>query len=314
MKKLYLLFLLSLLHLQAQIVKPIPIQNDYDKSKAKLGQELFFDPSLSRDGTIACVNCHTLPGSGAESSDVSTGINGQQGPINSPTVLNARYNFKQFWDGRAETLLDQASGPITNPLEMGNTLERMLQTLKQNKHYTTEFKKVYKKLTTENVLDAIVEFEKALTTPNAKFDKFLRHEVNLTKEEMYGYKLFQDKGCISCHNGVNLGGSMFQKFGAFIELNETDRQRLHNGVDLGRYNVTGRDEDKYVFKVPTLRNIELSAPYFHDAKAKTLNEAIKTMALHQLGQELDTKDVNALESFLKTLTGETPAILVEGEQ
>lgn len=311
MKRLFYIITLLSFTLYADIIKPLPQSVLYDKKKAELGKELFFDPILSKDGTIACVNCHNLPGSGAESSSVSTGINHQQGPINSPTVLNAKYNFKQFWDGRADTLYDQAIGPITNPIEMGNSLKNMIETLEQSEHYVKKFKKIYGELSIHNVLDAIVTFENTLVTPNSKFDKFIRKEITLSPQEARGYELFQDKGCISCHNGINIGGSMFQKFGAVLDLNEMEGRRLSNSSDLGRYNITKREEDKYVFKVPSLRNIALTAPYFHDAKAKTLREAIDTMALHQLGIKLQNRDLLDLEAFLKTLSGETPSILIE---
>lgn len=310
MKNMLLTITLLISSLNAVILKPIPQKITFNKAKVELGKELFFDPILSKDGTIACVNCHILPGSGAESSSVSTGINNQKGPINSPTVLNARYNFKQFWDGRADSLYEQASGPITNPIEMGNSLENMLDTLKDSEHYQTAFKKTYGSLTIDHVLDAIVEFEKTLITPNAKFDKFLRHEIALSPQETRGYELFQNKGCISCHNGINLGGSMFQKFGAIIDLNEIDTNISTNKTDLGRYNITKREQDKFVFKVPTLRNVALSAPYFHNATAKTLKEAIKTMAFHQLGVNINETEIQNIEVFLKTLTGETPSTLV----
>lgn len=310
MKLALLITTLFLYSLYADIIKPIPQKITFDKAKVELGKELFFDPILSKDGTIACVSCHILPGSGAESSSVSTGIYNQKGSINSPTVLNARYNFKQFWDGRADSLYDQASGPITNPVEMGNSLKNMLNTLKDSAHYTNAFKKTYGSLTIHNVLDAIVEFEKTLITPNAKFDKFLRHEVALSPQEARGYKLFQDKGCISCHNGINIGGTMFQKLGAIIDLNETGTNISANKTNLGRFNVTKREQDKFVFKVPSLRNVALTAPYFHNASVKTLKEAIKNIALHQLGEDLPKRDIQDIESFLKTLTGETPSTLV----
>ena len=306
-----LLILLISIALYADILTPLPQHPDYDKKKAALGKELFFDPILSRDGSIACVNCHTLPGSGADSNPVSIGVEGRHGNIQSPTVLNARYNFKQFWDGRAEDLYEQAKGPIENPVEMGNTLEHMLSTL-QKSHYKEDFQKVYKDgLSIHNVLDSIAEFEKALVTPNSKFDKYLRAETGLSTQEVKGYELFKTKGCISCHSGINIGGAMFQKFGIIFDLYEVDPDRMQRTVDLGRYNVTHNPEDRYYFKVPTLRNIALTAPYFHDAKAKTLKDAIKTMYFYQLGFQIKEQDLDAIEAFLKTLTGQTPEILQE---
>jgi len=308
MQKITFILLLPLL-LAADVLIPLPKKVSYDKAKASLGKKLFFDPILSRDGTIACVNCHLLPGSGADSRAVSVGIGGRHGNIQSPTVLNARYNFKQFWDGRAENLYEQAKGPIENPVEMGNTLQNMLATL-QESHYKADFKKVYKDgLSIHNVLDAIVAFEKALVTPNAKFDKYLRGEGALSPSEARGYALFKEKGCVSCHNGINIGGRMFQKFGVLFDINELNSPRMNTQADLGRYNVTHNPQDKYYFKVPTLRNIALTAPYFHDAKTKTLDDAVRTMYFYQLGIYPNKREVTSVVAFLKTLTGETPEIL-----
>jgi len=292
--------------LQAEIIRPIETNVKYDSNKAALGKKLFFDPGLSKDGTIACINCHTLPGSGADSIKYSIGIRGQEGDINTPTVLNSSLSFVQMWDGRAKTLQDQVHLPITNPKEMGNTMANVIKYLKSKSDYVKAFKKIYPNgISEQSVSDAIAEFEKALTTPNSKFDRFLRGNTHLLSPlELKGKELFFKVGCISCHNGTAVGGYMYQKFGIF-------NQHVSDKNQLGRYNITLREEDRYVFKVPSLRNIALTAPYFHDGSAKTLKDAIMLMGYYQLGIRLHEDQVKALEAFLNTLTGETPRILRE---
>ena len=307
MKKTFILLLLLFITVHAvDGITPIPLQIHYDTNKAKLGKKLFFDPHLSKDGAISCSTCHTLPGSGANTTPFSYGVNGAEGIINSPTVLNSVYNFVQFWDGRAKSLREQISGPIENPLEMANSMDAVVQTLKNNLVYKKEFEALYKEgITAQNITDALAEFESALTTPNSRFDKYLLGDKQiLNKEEKEGYKRFVALGCISCHDGVNIGGNMYQKAGIMSDF-------VSKNSSLGRYNVTGREADKYVFKVPTLRNIEMTAPYFHDGATETLKEAVRKMGEHQLGRILGDQDIDNLVAFLKTLTGQTPEILKE---
>lgn len=287
------------------VVSPIDNVNDYDKNKAYLGKKLFMDTRLSKDNTVACLNCHNVYTNGAETTKVSTGINNQQGTRNSPTVFNARYNFVQFWDGRAKDLEEQALMPITNPIEMGNTIENVVSTISKDKEYVKSFSAIYPDgITPKNIANALSEFEKALTTKNSKFDQYLNGDKNiLTQNEIAGFELFQKKGCISCHNGKNIGGSMFQKFGAMIAIDTNQ--------DMGRYNITNKDRDKYIFKVPSLRNVLLTAPYFHDGSVETVQEAIKTMANKQIGRTITDDEVVKIIAFLNTLNGELPAILKE---
>lgn len=290
--------------IHAEILRPIEANIQYNQNKAKLGKKLFFDPGLSKDGTIACVNCHALPGSGADSKSYSTGIRAQEGDINTPTVLNSSLSFVQMWDGRAKTLQDQVHLPITNPKEMDNSMRNVITYLSSKPEYVKAFKKIYSHgISEQSVSDAIAEFEKALITPRSRFDRFLMGETHLlTPLEKKGKDLFSSLGCISCHNGTAVGGYMYQKFGIFNH-HRSDKNQL------GRYNVTLREEDRYVFKVPTLRNIALTAPYFHDGSAKTLKDAIMLMGFYQLGIRLQKDQIDALEAFLHTLTGETPRIL-----
>ncbi len=299
------ILILSFIYLSAgEPISPIPQESGVNKEKALLGKELFFDTMLSRDNSTSCLSCHDVFNGGADSREVSIGFGAKEGSINSPTVLNARYNFRQFWNGRAKELHEQAEGPMNNPVEHNmdaNTLEKRIN---KSPHYKQKFKDVYgvSYITQELVIDAIVEFEKALITPNSKFDRFLRKEVALSKPEKEGYLLFKEYGCITCHNGINIGGNSFQKMGAFFEYNR-------NTTYPDRYAVTGLQSHKNVFKVPTLRNIALTAPYFHDGSAKNLTEAVVTMAKHSLGVVLLDSEVERIVDFLETLNGELPKIL-----
>jgi len=298
----FFFFSLSLLYSQSNIT-PIPLDIKYNKQKAELGKKLFFDTILSKDGTISCSSCHILPGSGANQTAYSFGVNGAEGILNSPTVLNSSFNFVQFWDGRAKDLKSQALKPIENPIEMASKTPDVLKKLKKSS-YNQKFKRIYKDgVTKENLADALAEFEKALNTPNSRFDKYLKgDEKAINEQEKNGYQLFQDLGCISCHNGRGVGGNSYHRIGLFKEYKQ-DKPLL------GRYSVTKRERDKYMYKVPSLRNIELTAPYFHDGGAKTLKDAITYMQELQLGIEPNDNYINDIEAFLKTLTGDNPRIL-----
>jgi len=300
-----LLAILIFINLYAdEPISPIPLDSGIDIEKAKLGKILFFDTILSRDNSTACVSCHDVFKGGADSRVVSFGFHGKKGNIQSPTVFNARYNFKQFWNGRVDTLAQQVNGPINNPVEHNMNPKLVEDRLNKSTYYKELFYKTYhiSNIKYKDVVNAIVEFEKGLITPNSKFDKYLRGEVKLTPDEKNGYTLFKQYGCITCHNGINVGSNSFQKMGTFIEYKTKksypDREAV---VDKKMYH--------NVFKVPTLRNINLTAPYFHDGATKTLDEAINVMAKHNLGVELSKKEVKDLRLFLNTLEGEKPAIL-----
>jgi cytochrome c peroxidase len=283
---------------------PLPQEVAYDKNKAILGKKLYMDTKLSKDGTVACVSCHELQdGSGVDHLPTSTGIKGQQGPVNAPTVYNAVYNFVQFWDGRAKDLQEQAAGPVENPVEMGDTFSNVIQKLKNDEAYVKLFEKIYDgKITKETITDAIAEFEKALVTPNSKFDQFLRGNKDALNEiEKEGFALFQSKGCVSCHNGINLGGNLYQKAGVFEQFPQTDNFT-------GRYAVTGDEKDKYFVKVPTLRNISKTAPYFHHGRTSDLRTAVMQMGYYQLGISMSLEEADKIVAFLKTLEGEVPEI------
>jgi len=285
-------------------VSPLPAPKSVNPAAVELGKKLFFDPRLSKSGFISCNSCHNLSMGGSDNLKTSIGHNWQQGPINSPTVLNSNLNLAQFWDGRAKDLKEQAGGPIANPGEMAFTHELAIETLKSIPGYVAEFKQVFKtdQLTIDEVTRAIAAFEETLVTPNSRFDQWLDGDKTaLTKDELAGYQLFKDSGCVACHNGPNLGGNSFQKMG-LVQPYKTA------STAAGRVDVTGKDADRLNFKVPTLRNIELTYPYFHDGAAETMTEAVDLMGRLQLGREFN-KDENAkIVAFLKTLTGQQPQI------
>lgn len=287
-----------------EIITPLPTVSDYDVEKAKLGKSLFHDKRFSKDNTISCASCHDVNQGGVDNKKVSIGINNSIGSVNTPTVFNSRFNFVQFWDGRSENLKEQVSGPIHNPIEMDSSFEEIIKKLSNDTFYISKFKEIYNSsINEENIINAIVEYEKALITPNSKFDKYLNGDLNiLTQDEKKGFELFKDFGCVSCHNGVNIGGNLFQKVGIIEQYFSEEKQHL------GRYNITKSDEDKFYFKVPSLRNIELTAPYLHDGSVQDLKTVISVMLKYQIGAIYSENDIKYIEKFLLTLTGENPKI------
>ncbi|MDX9738594.1 MAG: cytochrome-c peroxidase [Azonexus sp.] len=282
-------------------ISPIKPPANINLGQAELGKKLYFDPRLSKSGFISCNSCHNLSMGGTDNIPTSIGDKWQQGPINSPTVLNSSLNLAQFWDGRAADLKEQAGGPIANPGEMAFTHTLAIDVLQSIPGYVREFKQVFgkDKLDIDQVTTAIAEFEKTLVTPNSRFDQWLLGKKDaLTKTELEGYKLFKDSGCVACHNGEAVGGNSFQKMGLV--------EPYKGNMPDGRAAVTGNDADRFNFKVPTLRNVEMTYPYFHDGAANTLTEAVDVMGRLQLGKKF-TKDENAkIVAFLKTLTGDQP--------
>ena len=287
-----------------QPIIPIPRHLDIDLDKARLGQRLFSDKRLSRDLSTACATCHDPKRGGVDHRPVSTGVEGRKGKLNAPTVWNAWFNFRQFWNGRAEDLKEQARGPIHNPMEMDMRDELVDARLQADSGYRRDFGRIYRrKPNLEDALDAIVEFERALYTPDSRFDRWLRGDrTALTEEELEGYRLFKRIGCISCHNGINVGGNSYQYFGAVVPI-----KGLRKTGD--RYALTGDDFDRARYKVPSLRNITRTAPYFHDGSVARLDEAVRLMAYHNLGFDLTEEEVDKIVAFLRTLEGKPPAIL-----
>ena len=286
-------------------IEPIVPVKKINLAESELGKKLYFDRRLSKSGFLSCNSCHNLSLGGTDNLKTSVGHNWQKGQINAPTVLNSSLNFAQFWDGRAANLKEQAGGPISSQMEMAFTHTLVIDVLKSIPQYVTEFKLVFgtNSINIDQVTQAIAEFEKTLVTPNSRFDQWLLgNEDALTEDEVAGYQLFKQSGCIICHNGEAVGGSSFQKMGV-IEPYKTDSPSEGVGA------VTGKESDRFKFKVPTLRNVELTYPYFHDGEAENLTEAVDVMGRLQLGKEF-TQDDNALiVSFLKTLTGDQPSFL-----
>ena len=283
-------------------VQPITPAKITHPGQVELGKKLWFDPRLSKSGFISCNSCHNLSMGGSDNLKTSIGDRWQQGPINSPTVLNSSLNLAQFWDGRAKDLKEQAGGPIANPGEMAFTHELAIDLLRSIPQYVQEFKAVFghDKLTIAEVTTAIAAFEETLVTPNSRFDQWLKGDKKALKnDELAGYKLFKDSGCVACHNGPNLGGNSFQKMGIVEPYKTTNAAE-------GRFAVTGNDADRFNFKVPTLRNVELTYPYFHDGSADTLAQAVDVMGRLQLGRKFSDDENGKIVAFLKTLTGDQP--------
>lgn len=287
-------------------VRPLPLSVERDAKKVALGRELFHDVRLSGDNTLSCASCHDLKKGGTDRLKSSIGINGQVGPINAPTVYNSALNFVQFWDGRSPDLQDQANGPVNNPIEMGSNWPEVIGKLSGDEAFVARYEAVYgkKELESDNLTDAIATFEETLNTPNAPFDRYLRgNKSALSAEAVEGYGLFKSVGCANCHSGPGLGGESFEKMGL-----EQDYFALRGGemtdVDLGRFNVTKVETDRHKFKVPLLRNIAQTAPYFHDGSVTELSEAVRIMALVQLDRALTEEEIEKLTRFLEALTGE----------
>lgn len=293
------------------LFKPIPKKTVGKGSpeRLKLGRMLFFDPRLSSSQLISCNTCHNVGLGGVDLQETSTGHGWQKGPRNAPTVLNAVFNVAQFWDGRARDLKEQAKGPVQASVEMNNTPERVIATLKSIPGYVVLFAKAFPgekdPITFDNMAKAIEDFEATLTTPDAPFDRFLRgNRKALAMREQEGLRLFMTKGCGACHNGINVGGGGYFPFGV-IEKPAADI--LPTG-DTGRFKVTNTAADQYVFKAPTLRNIMLTPPYFHSGKVWKLRDAVEIMGSSQLGIKLADDDADKIVAFLATLTGDQPRV------
>lgn len=290
-------------------IHPIPETVLVDQAKAALGRDLFHDPRLSKDDTVACVSCHDLTDGGDDGRRVSIGVDDAEGKVNAPTVFNAGLNFKQFWDGRASTLEDQVDGPVQSPIEMGAIWPEVVAKLYRDEDYTARFAVLYPEegISRATIKNAIAEFQRALNTPNSRFDRWLKGDDDaLTAQEKRGYRLFKDYGCVSCHQGANVGGNMFQVFGV-INRYFTQRGNITE-ADLGRFNITGNEQDRHAFKVPSLRMAAHTAPYLHDGTAETLRDAVDAMFEFQLGREAPDSHKNDIVAFIETLAGESPEL------
>jgi len=290
--------------IRSEPVTPIQPAKVSAAAKVELGKQLFFDPRLSMSGVISCNTCHNLSLGGTDNLKTSVGHKWRPGPVNSPTVFNSSLSIAQFWDGRAANLQEQAAGPIQADVEMAMPHTLAVDVIRSIPGYGTQFKAIYgdDKVTLERITDAIARFEETLVTPNSRFDKWLMGDDKaITTQELAGYQLFKTHGCVACHNGPALGGTSFQKMGIVEPYKSSSPAQ-------GRVAVTGKDADRFNFKVPTLRNVELTYPYFHDGEAATLSEAVAIMGKLQLGRSYSEQEVKDIVAFLNTLTGERPAI------
>jgi cytochrome c peroxidase len=284
-------------------VQPLPDKIDVDPQKAALGNNLFHDKRLSKNNSLACAGCHGLDKGGTDQERFSSGVGGQKGGINAPTVFNSAYQFMLFWDGRAATLEEQADGPVNNPVEMASNWAEAIPKLQQDAELTTAFNAVYPQgYSKETITEAIAMFERTLLTPS-RFDKYLRGDANaLTQEEQKGYRLFAEHRCNTCHAGKILGGQSFEYMGLYGDYFK-DRGKPDT-PDFGRFSKTKQEDDRFKLKVPTLRNIALTFPYFHDSTTSDLQQAVKTMAKYQTPKPLSDADAALIVTFLKSLTGE----------
>lgn len=283
-------------------VQPIPESIPTEARKVALGFTLYHDPRISGDSTISCAHCHALNAGGVDGRKTSIGVGGAVGPINAPTVFNSVFNVEQFWDGRAPTLQAQAGGPPLNPIEMASkSWDEIIQKLDKDPQLKQEFIAVYPQgFSGDNITDAIAEFEKTLITPNSPFDKWLRgDEAALTAQQKHGYQLFKDNKCATCHGGIILGGRSFEPLGLKKDFNFGEV----TAADIGRMNVTNELRDKLRQKVPGLRNVALTAPYFHRGDVPTLDGAVKLMLRYQVGKELPQEDIDDIVAFLESLNG-----------
>lgn len=293
------------------LFKPIPEQasDKLDPNQIELGRQLFFEPRLSASHVISCNTCHNIGTGGADNVPASSGHAWQKGARNSPTVFNAVFNVAQFWDGRAKDLEEQAKGPVQNPVEMHNTPENVEATLSSMPEYVAAFGKAFpsdkQPVSFDNMARALQAFESTLITPESRFDLYLKGDDNaLDAREKKGLQTFMSSGCISCHNGVNLGGQAYFPFGL---VKKPDGKILPTG-DKGRFEVTKTQNDAYVFRAAPLRNIALTAPYFHSGQVWDLEEAVAIMGTAQLGKQLSTEEVGDIVAFLKTVTGKQPQV------
>jgi len=295
-----------------EVVPDVPPEleaNPITPAKVELGKKLYFEPRLSQSWLISCNTCHNLGLGGVDLMETSIGHGWQAGPRNAPTVLNSVYNLAQFWDGRAADLMEQAQGPVQAAVEMSSTPERTVETLRSIPAYVSMFADAFPDetdpVTFANMARAIEAFEATLITPNSPFDRYLGgDDAALTDDEKSGLALFMDSGCTACHGGILLGGSSYQRFGAV----RNPGAELLPPEDRGRFNVTGDPNDEYAFKVPVLRNVELTAPYFHTGKLWSLGESVRVMGRAQLGKEFTEEGLAQITTFLGSLTGDQPVV------
>jgi cytochrome c peroxidase len=290
---------------------PIPPNGALDYARLELGSVLYNDKRLSRDGEFSCASCHQLDHGGSDGRVVGLGTK-ESDALNTPSIFNAKFNFRQNWDGSAQSLAEQLDMTVRQYGNKDHAWDELLARLNKDTELVKRFARIYRKtqITRADFTDAMVYYVNSLTTPNCRFDQYLQGDRNaIDEDELRGYTLFKDYGCVSCHQGVNIGGNLYQRFGIFY-----DYFRARGNIkkaDYGRINVTGRSTDMHVFKVPSLRNVALTAPYLHDGQVKTLGRAVSLMGTTQLGVDIKKKDIALIVKFLKTLTGDTSGFVRE---
>ncbi len=304
MFKLFIVLIIQISLYATNPITPIPNTAEYDKQKALLGKDIFFGKEIPND-TKMCHTCHKVKNGMSVNRIIHLTVKGELVPLSSISLYNIVFNRYYTYEGVTKSLYEIVHKSLHNFEEMRVTHNDFMKRLNRSNYYQKKFKQIYNKefITSQMVSQSVTEFIKALITPNSKFDQYLKGSVKLSQEENEGYMTFKRLGCIACHNGVNVGGNSFQKLGATIEL-----KYMHTA---DRYQITGDEEDRYTFKVPSLRNIELTAPYFHDGRKKTLREAVSLMSHHNLAYALTAKEKELIIAFLKTLTGKIPEILDE---
>jgi cytochrome c peroxidase len=284
-------------------IAPVPRSVPLDAEKVRLGEMLFHDVRLSRGDVLSCASCHLLAEGGDDNQDRTPGSDGELLNFNASTVFNTALSFRFNWRGNFRTLEEQNEAVLLDPHLMNTTWEELLAKLRADATYREAFATIYSSdIAPADVLDALAIFQRSLITPDASFDRYLRGEHDaITPEEERGYQLFKEFGCVACHQGVNVGGNLFQRFGIF---HDPFAQWPVRTADLGRFTITGEAKDRFVFRVPSLRNVAVTAPYFHDGRAETLEQAIEEMARSQLGRVLTGREIELIAAFLRTLTGE----------
>jgi len=286
-------------------IEPIPLVHNQNLDKVALGEKLFEDPYLAHDENQSCAQCHQISQGGDDGVYRSRTNSGTYDLINTPTIFNVAFNIRHTWRGKFKTLEMQVQGDLHNPRHANTTWKQLLPKLESRSDYKAIFTAIYgdKHISKTMVLDAFASYEKSLITPNAPFDKFLRGDSNaISAQVKKGYKLFKVYGCITCHQGINIGGNMFQKMGVFGDYFE--HRKNVTKADFGRFNVTGLEKDRFAFRVPSLRNVAVTAPYFHDGQTETLEEAVDVMVKHQLGRNISVQNKKDVIAFLHSLTGE----------
>lgn len=295
---------------QNEPIRPIPDSIAVDAAKVQLGKELYHDTRLSGDGTVSCATCHGIETAGVDNDQFSEGIAGQLGGINAPTSYNAVFNFVQFWDGRAATLAEQAAGPPLNPVEMGSkSFEEIAEKLAEDADFSKRFLASYPEgINEKTITDAIAEYEKTLLTPNSPFDLYLKGDKTaMTEEQIEGYAIFKDYKCATCHAGVNMGGLSYELMGQrdnYFQNREINEKSGLTDSDNGRWAQTKVERDRYRFKTPTLRNVALTWPYYHDGSVTTLEKAIEMMAEFQVGRKMSESEIAKVKTFLDAQTGQ----------